>query len=89
MCAGAIVHCRVRRVIFGCPDEKGGAAGGFWNLLQAENLNHQSAITSGVLGNECVMILKDFFAEARRRKAQGMDHPKGMQGMTGPVFDGP
>lgn len=89
MCAGAIVHCRVRRVIFGCPDPKGGAAGGFWNLLQAENLNHRCEITPEVLGDDCVMILKNFFAEARRRKAEGLQHPKGTQGMSGPVFDGP
>ncbi len=77
MCAGAIMHCRVRRVIFGCPDTKGGAAGGFWNLLQAPNLNHRSEITSGVLGDDCVMILKSFFKEARERKATGADHKKG------------
>lgn len=92
MCAGAIVHCRVRRVIFGCPDVKGGAAGGFWNLLQAPNLNHRCEITQGVLGDECVGVLKDFFAEARRRKAAGLPHQKGAAAKTdpeGPVFDGP
>lgn len=88
MCAGAIVHCRIRRVIFGCPDVKGGAAGGFWNLLQAPNLNHQCEITSGVLGDESVTILKDFFAEARRRKSQGLLHTKGIGGQPS-VFDGP
>jgi len=78
MCAGAIVHCRIRRVIFGCPDIKGGAAGGFWNLLQAPNLNHHSEITSGVLGDDCVMMLKSFFKEARERKANGAEHKKGI-----------
>lgn len=77
MCAGAIVHCRVRRVIFGCPDVKGGAAGGFWNLLQAPNLNHRCEITSGVLNDECVGILKSFFADARARRASGEAHKKG------------
>src|SRR5438445_12222468 len=57
MCAGAMVLCRIRRVIFGCPDEKGGAAGGCWNLLQAPNLNHRAEITTGVLGVECVEML--------------------------------
>ncbi len=80
MCAGAIVHCRIRRVIFGCPDAKGGGAGGFWNLLQAPNLNHRCEITSGVLNDECVGILKSFFAEARARKASGAPHTKGKQG---------
>jgi tRNA(adenine34) deaminase len=78
MCAGAIVHCRVKRVIFGCPDVKGGAAGGFWNLLQAPNLNHRAEITSGVLNDECVAILKSFFAEARARNVKGEQHTKGL-----------
>lgn len=78
MCAGAIVHCRIRRVIFGCPDPKGGAAGGFWNLLQAPNLNHRCEITAGVLGGETVAVLKQFFAEARQRKANGESHVKGV-----------
>jgi tRNA(adenine34) deaminase len=82
----------VRRVIFGCPDAKGGAAGGFWNLLQAPNLNHRCEISSGVLGDECVSVLKEFFAEARRRKADGIAHKKGA-GVSGessvPLFDGP
>lgn len=83
MCAGALVHCRVRRVIFGCVDPKGGAAGGFWNLLQAPNLNHRCEITAGVLAEESVALLKSFFAEARQRRAEGQAHSKGM------VFDGP
>jgi tRNA(adenine34) deaminase len=78
MCAGAIVHCRVRRVIFGCPDLKGGAAGGCWNLLQTENLNHRCAITAGILGEECAAVLKQFFAEARQRRAEGAQHKKGL-----------
>lgn len=65
MCAGAIVHCRIRRVIFGCPDAKGGAAGGFINLLQTTNLNHRSEVTPGVLGGECLALLQSFFAERR------------------------
>src|SRR5207244_3482863 len=77
MCAGAIMHCRVRRVVFGCPDPKGGAAGGVWNLLQSPNLNHQSEITSGVLGEDCVAMLKAFFKDARDRKSNGVEHKKG------------
>jgi tRNA(adenine34) deaminase len=88
MCAGAIVHTRIRRVIFGCPDVKGGAAGGFWNLLQTDNLNHRCEVSSGILGDDCVAILKDFFAQARRRKADGTHHQKGLS-TSPPVFDGP
>lgn len=88
MCAGAIVHTRIRRVIFGCPDVKGGAAGGFWNLLQTDNLNHRCEVSPGILGEECVAVLKDFFAQARRRRADGTHHQKGI-GIAPPVFDGP
>src|SRR5881398_2914998 len=52
MCAGALVHVRIRRVIFGCADERGGAAGGIINLLQIPSLNHHCEITSGVLMQE-------------------------------------
>ncbi|MCW0220853.1 MAG: tRNA adenosine(34) deaminase TadA [Prosthecobacter sp.] len=93
MCAGAIMHCRIRRVIFGCGDPKGGAAGGFWNLLQAPNLNHRSEITPEVLAEESVALLKAFFAEARKRKAEGLIHTKGLSSQPpstdGAIFDGP
>jgi tRNA(adenine34) deaminase len=65
MCAGAIVHARLRRVIFGCPDPKGGGAGGLVNLLQMPELNHRCDTTSGILADECATMLKDFF-RARR-----------------------
>jgi tRNA(adenine34) deaminase len=65
MCAGALVHCRLRRVIFGCPEANGGAAGGLLNLLQHPSLNHACEITSSVLEDECAGILKSFFRERR------------------------
>src|SRR5256886_15772806 len=49
MCAGALVHVRMRRIIFGCADERSGAAGGVINLLQMPGLNHRCEISSGVL----------------------------------------
>src|SRR3954452_14962432 len=51
MCAGALVHVRIRRVIFGCSDPRSGAAGGLINLLQHPALNHHCEITAGVLAN--------------------------------------
>ena len=69
MCAGALVHVRMRRVIFGCEDERGGAAGGIVNLLQMPTLNHHCEITSGVLRDECGALLKSFFRG--RRQANG------------------
>ncbi len=65
MCAGALVHVRMRRVIFGCMDERAGAAGGVINLLQMPGLNHRCEITAGVLREECSAILQDFFRKKR------------------------
>ena len=65
MCAGAIVHARIRRVIFGCSDPKTGGAGGLINLLQLPPLNHQCEITRGVRENECREILQRFFRAKR------------------------
>ncbi len=65
MCAGAIVLARLRRVVFGCPDPKGGAAGGWINLLQSEALNHRCEVTGGVLGAEAAALLRDFFGRKR------------------------
>lgn len=69
MCAGAIVHCRPSRVVFGCSDTKAGAAGGWINLLESNPpLNHRCEVTSGVLGDESLALLQSFFREARQRK---------------------
>ena len=72
MCAGALVHVRIRRVIFGCADPRAGAAGSIINLLQLSSLNHQCDITSGVLKNECAMILQDFFRKKRSLDMRGV-----------------
>jgi tRNA(adenine34) deaminase len=70
MCAGAIVHTRIRRVIFGCRDEKGGAAGSAINLLQMPTLNHRCDVTSGILEQECAGILQEFFRKRRNAKPE-------------------
>src|SRR5580698_4137464 len=67
MCAGAIVHVRLKRVVFGVADPKGGAAGGAMNLLQHPSLNHRCEITSGVREPECRALLQSFFAERRKK----------------------
>jgi len=67
MCAGALVHVRVRRVVFGCADLQSGGGGGIMNLLQHPALNHHCDISSGVLQNECAAILQDFFRKKRER----------------------
>jgi tRNA(adenine34) deaminase len=65
MCAGALVHVRMRRVVFGCADPRSGAAGGTINLLQMPGLNHRCEITGAVLDQECAALLQSFF-QARR-----------------------
>ena len=65
MCAGAVVHTRLARVVFGAGDPKGGAAGGALNLLQFPTLNHQCDITGLVRAEESRQLLKSFFAEQR------------------------
>ena len=65
MCAGALVHTRVRRVIFGCTDPAAGAAGSVMNLLQMPSFNHRCEIASGVLQDECAAILQNFFRKRR------------------------
>jgi tRNA(adenine34) deaminase len=77
MCAGAIVHVRLARVVFGVADPKGGAAGGAMNLLQFPTLNHRCDITGGVREAECRSLLQTFFAEQRAKiaKATGAGDP--------------
>src|SRR5205809_7417516 len=53
MCAGALIHIRIRRLIFGCADAKSGAAGGMINLLQMAGFNHRCDVASGVLASDC------------------------------------
>src|SRR3954471_1397266 len=69
MCAGALVHVRMRRVIFGCADPRSGAAGGIINLLQMPGLNHRCEITDGILNQECAALLQGFFQARRARDA--------------------
>jgi tRNA(adenine34) deaminase len=65
MCAGAIIHTRFARVIFGCPSPKDGAGGSLLNILQHPALNHRCEITSGVRLDECRELLRSFFLEKR------------------------
>jgi tRNA(adenine34) deaminase len=68
MCAGAIIHARVKRVVYGAADTKTGAAGSVFDILNSELHNHRVEITSGVLELECGALLKEFF-QARRNKS--------------------
>ena len=67
MCAGAIMHSRIARVVYGAADPKTGVAGSVVDLFAEPRLNHHATIERGVLGDECGRILSSFFA-ARRNK---------------------
>ena len=71
MCAGAIVHVRLARVVFGAGDPKAGAAGSAMNLLQFPSLNHRCEITGGVREAECRRWLRGFFSEKRAGSRSG------------------
>ncbi|MGR5064318.1 tRNA adenosine(34) deaminase TadA [Photobacterium sp. DNB22_13_2] len=76
MCAGAMVHSRIGKVVFGAHDLKTGAAGSIMNLLSYEQVNHHVAIESGVLADECRHQLQAFF---KRRRAEKKAEKKARQ----------
>lgn len=99
MCSGAILHARIRHVVFGATDPKTGAAGSVLNLFEQAQLNHQTTITGGVLAEDCSRMLKDFFggrrraqkaaqkaAQAAARKAA--EAVEGAEAATGPATPG-
>ena len=68
MCAGALVHARVKRLVYGAGDYKTGAAGSVFNLLRSEKLNHQVEVTAGVLAEQCAAKISRFFKRRRKEK---------------------
>lgn len=68
MCVGAMLHARLKRVVFGAYDPKTGAAGGALDLFAEGQLNHHTAIRGGVMGEECGALLREFFSERRRAR---------------------
>lgn len=66
MCAGALVHARVERMVFGAFDPKSGAVGSVWNALDAPGLNHRVQWQGGVLAADCGALLQNFFAARRQ-----------------------
>ena len=69
MCAGAIIHARVKRVVYGATDPKTGAAGSVFNILNSELHNHRVDITSGVMEQECSSMLRNFFQAKRNQSS--------------------
>ena len=70
MCAGLMYQARIDRCVFGCPDPKAGALGTLYQVHADERLNHRFEVTGGVLENECATVLKNFFAERRKKRKQ-------------------
>ncbi|MDU5734555.1 MAG: nucleoside deaminase [Veillonella sp.] len=68
MCAGAIINSRIDRVVYGASDYKGGAVESLFNVLSHPGLNHEPELASGILGDECSQIMKDFFKERRKTR---------------------
>ena len=71
MCAGAMVHARVGRIVFGARDPKAGAGGSALTVLNHPKLNHRAEIVEGVLGEDCASILKQFFSARRQKTTEG------------------
>jgi tRNA(adenine34) deaminase len=67
MCAGATVLSRVDRLVFGAYDDKAGAVGSLWDVVRDRRLNHRPEVISGVLADECTLMLQEFFASHRVR----------------------
>ncbi|MDO8653025.1 MAG: tRNA adenosine(34) deaminase TadA [Undibacterium sp.] len=70
MCAGAMMHARLARVVYGASDPKTGACGSVINLFEQDKLNHHTAVTAGVMAEECGHLLKDFFSSRRVAAAE-------------------
>jgi tRNA(adenine34) deaminase len=65
MCAGAMLHARLDRVVYGAPDPKTGAAGSVLDVFSSKQINHQTTVEGGVMGEECGQLLRSFFKERR------------------------
>lgn len=81
MCAGAIVHARLRRVVFGAPDPKAGASGSALKVLNHPKLNHRAEVVRGALAEDCARILRAFF---RRKRSAGLQADTKKQAAVSP-----
>ncbi|KAI3589427.1 tRNA-specific adenosine-34 deaminase [Cupriavidus sp. U2] len=91
MCSGAILHARLRHVVFGATDPKTGAAGSVVDLFAQATLNHQTTLARGVMADECGQMLRDFFAARRRAQKAAQKAAQQAAGAAGeqPLAEGP
>ncbi|PWJ50013.1 tRNA adenosine(34) deaminase TadA [Faecalicatena contorta] len=68
MCSGAIIQSRIKRVVVGCMNPKAGCAGSILNMLEMKEFNHQAELTTGVVEEECSIMMKQFFKELREKQ---------------------
>jgi tRNA(adenine34) deaminase len=77
MCAGALMHARIARVVYGAADPKTGACGSVVDAFGFDRLNHHASVSGGVLGEECGALLSKFFSERRRAQRTSLPDPEG------------
>jgi tRNA(adenine34) deaminase len=69
MCAGALIHARIARLVYGAPDPKAGATGSVLQVINHPGLNHRMEVTAGVLAEKCSAVLQDFFRQKRHQQS--------------------
>jgi tRNA(adenine34) deaminase len=69
MCAGALIHSRIARLVYGASDPKAGAAGSVLQVINHPGLNHRMEVTAGVLAERCSAVLQDFFRQKRQQQS--------------------
>lgn len=84
MCAGAMIHARVSRLVYGAKDPKTGVIESLYHILEDQRLNHQPEVVSGVLAEECGNLLREFFSRRRRKNKHRRLHDSGVDGLTEP-----